>query len=197
MRKRELKKALRKAEYDKDGFECALRAKELECERLSQKLRLANAKSDNQEKIIADLENRIKEENIRNVELNADINNANRSIRKLLEDRKIIMRGIEALHKDVNRRKNELNEKIKSLTKLKTVLFQNIATLSNALEEAIKGQSNLAQQNSELFGRLQVYERLVYAKREDFEKDSANTNYEIIEEQNPETGELVTHKSFD
>lgn len=197
MRKRELKKALRKAEYDKDGFECALRAKELECERLSQKLRLANAKSDNQEKIIADLQNRIKEENIRNVELNADINNANRSIRKLLEDRKIIMRGIEALHKDVNRRKNELNEKIKSLTKLKTVLFQNIATLSNALEEAIKGQSNLAQQNSELFGRLQVYERLVYAKREDFEKDSANTNYEIIEEQNPETGELVTHKSFD
>lgn len=197
MRKRELKKALRKAEYDKDGFECALRAKELECERLSQKLRLANAKSDNQEKIIADLQNRIKEENIRNVELNADINNANRSIRKLLEDRKIIMRGIEALHKDVNRRKNELNEKIKSLTKLKTVLFQNIATLSNALEEAIKGQSNLAQQNSELFGRLQVYERLVYAKREDFEKESANTNYEIIEEQNPETGELVTHKSFD
>lgn len=197
MRKRELKKALRKAEYDKDGFECALRAKELECERLSQKLRLANAKSDNQEKIIADLQNRIKEENIRNVELNADINNANRSIRKLLEDRKIIMRGIEALHKDVNRRKNELNEKIKSLTKLKTVLFQNIATLSDALEEAIKGQSNLAQQNSELFGRLQVYERLVYAKREDFEKDSANTNYEIIEEQNPETGELVTHKSFD
>ena len=197
MRKRELKKALRKAEYDKDGFECALRAKELECERLSQKLRLANAKSDNQEKIIADLQDRIKEENIRNVELNADINNANRSIRKLLEDRKIIMRGIEALHKDVNRRKNELNEKIKSLTKLKTVLFQNIATLSNALEEAIKGQSNLAQQNSELFGRLQVYERLVYAKREDFEKDSANTNYEIIEEQNPETGELVTHKSFD
>lgn len=197
MRKRELKKALRKAEYDKDGFECALRAKELECERLSQKLRLANAKSDNQEKIIADLQNRIKEENIRNVELNADINNANRSIRKLLEDRKIIMRGIESLHKDVNRRKNELNEKIKSLTKLKTVLFQNIATLSNALEEAIKGQSNLAQQNSELFGRLQVYERLVYAKREDFEKDSANTNYEIIEEQNPETGELVTHKSFD
>ena len=90
-----------------------------------------------------------------------------------------------------------MNEKIKSLTKLKTVLFQNIATLSNALEEAIKGQSNLAQQNSELFGRLQVYERLVYAKREDFEKDSANTNYEIIEEQNPETGELVTHKSFD
>ena len=176
MRKRELKKALRKAEYDKDGFECALRAKELECERLSQKLRLANAKSDNQEKIIADLQNRIKEENIRNVELNADINNANRSIRKLLEDRKIIMRGIEALHKDVN---------------------QNIATLSNALEEAIKGQSNLAQQNSELFGRLQVYERLVYAKREDFEKESANTNYEIIEEQNPETGELVTHKSFD
>ena len=197
MRKRELKKALRKAEYDKDGFECALRAKELECERLSQKLRLANAKSDNQEKIIADLQNRIKEENIRNVELNADINNANRSIRKLLEDRKIIMRGIEALHKDVNRRKNELNEKIKSLTKLKNVLFQNISTLSNALEEAIKGQSNLAQQNSELFGRLQVYERLVYAKREDFEKDSANTNYEIIEEQNPETGELVTHKSFD
>lgn len=197
MRKRELKKALRKAEYDKDGFECALRAKELECERLSQKLRLANAKSDNQEKIIADLQNRIKEENIRNVELNADINNANRSIRKLLEDRKIIMRGIEALHKDVNRRKNELNEKIKSLTKLKTVLFQNIATLSDALEEAIKGQSNLAQKNSELFGRLQVYERLVYAKREDFEKDSANTNYEIIEEQNPETGELVTHKSFD
>ena len=197
MRKRELKKALRKAEYDKDGFECALRAKELECERLSQKLRLANAKSDNQEKIIADLQNRIKEENIRNVELNADINNANRSIRKLLEDRKIIMRGIEALHKDVNRRKNELNEKIKSLTKLKTVLFQNIATLSNALEEAIKGQSNLAQQNSGLFGRLQVYERLVYAKREDFEKDSANTNYEIIDEQNPETGELVTHKSFD
>ena len=197
MRKRELKKALRKAEYDKDGFECALRAKELECERLSQKLRLANAKSDNQEKIIADLQDRIKEENIRNVELNADINNANRSIRKLLEDRKIIMRGIEALHKDVIRRKNELNEKIKSLTKLKTVLFQNIATLSNALEEAIKGQSNLAQQNSELFGRLQVYERLVYAKREDFEKDSANTNYEIIEEQNPETGELVTHKSFD
>ena len=197
MRKRELKKALRKAEYDKDGFECALRAKELECERLSQKLRHENAKSDNQEKIIADLQNRIKEENIRNVELNADINNANRSIRKLLEDRKIIMRGIEALHKDVNRRKNELNEKIKSLTKLKTVLFQNIATLSNALEEAIKGQSNLAQQNSELFGRLQVYERLVYAKREDFEKESANTNYEIIEEQNPETGELVTHKSFD
>ena len=129
--------------------------------------------------------------------MNADINNANRSIRKLLEDRKIIMRGIEALHKDVNRRKNELNEKIKSLTKLKTVLFQNIATLSNALEEAIKGQSNLAQQNSELFGRLQVYERLVYAKREDFEKESANTNYEIIEEQNPETVELVTHKSFD
>ena len=105
MRKRELKKALRKAEYDKDGIECALRAKELECERLSQKLRLANAKSDNQEKIIVDLQNRIKEENIRNVELNADINNANRSIRKLLEDRKIIMRGIEALHKDVNRRK--------------------------------------------------------------------------------------------
>lgn len=197
MRKRELKKALRKAEYDKDGFECALRAKELECERLSQKLRLANAKSDNQEKIIADLQNRIKEENIRNVELNADINNANRSIRKLLGERKKIMRGIEALHRDVSRRKNELNAKIKSLTDLKTVLYQNITALSDALEAATKGQSNLAQQNSEMFGRLQVYERLVYAKREDFEKESANTNYEIIEEQNSEAGELVINKSVD
>ena len=161
MRKRELKKALRKAEYDKDGFECALRAKELECERLSQKLRLANAKSDNQEKIIADLQNRIKEENIRNVELNADINNANRSIRKLLEDRKIIMRGIEALHKDVNRRKNELNEKIKELTNTNETLTNNISALCGTIEEGNKKYLKLAHEHNLTVGRMQVFEALL------------------------------------